>query len=118
MLKTVRILFVLALSLPGAALAQFTGYVVDVEDGDTLTVRIDRQLLTLHLNDVDAPEAGEPAGASATRSLEELCENKPAVVDDLGFGQGRRIFGRVTCAGVDAAAEQVRRGYARSTATQ
>jgi endonuclease YncB( thermonuclease family) len=111
-----RSLVFLLLALPAVALAQFDGYVVDVEDGDTLTVRLDQQVLRLHLTDIDAPDAGEPEADDATRSLEELCEDKPVVVDDLGFGQGRRIFGRVTCAGVDAAAEQVRRGYARRAA--
>ena len=112
-----RSLVFLLLALPAVALAQFDGYVVDVEDGDTLTVRIDRQLLRLHLTDIDAPDAGERDADDATRSLEELCEDKPVVVDELGFGQGR-IFAHVTCAGVDAAAEQVRRGYARPATAQ
>jgi micrococcal nuclease len=114
--KTLHLLLSLCLLFPGAGFAQFTGVVVDVADGDTLMVMIDRQLLKLDLSDINAPAPGQPYATRARLSLEELCEDKTALIDDLGIGRGKHVFAHVMCDGVDAASEQVRRGMAWVTA--
>lgn len=101
-----------ALALSGAAHAQLTGVVVGVPDGDTLAVRIDRQVLTLDLRSVDAPEIGQPYGAEARDSLSALCADRTVKLDELGIDTGRRIIGEAECDGVDASEEQLRRGLA------
>ena len=102
----------LALALSGAANAQLVGVVVGVPDGDTLAVRIDRQVLNIDLKNVDAPEVGQPYGANARDSLAELCDAKTIALDELGIDRERHIFGEVHRGGIDAGEEQVRRGMA------
>jgi endonuclease YncB( thermonuclease family) len=111
-----KLLLLAALVLPLAARAQIVGQVVGVSDGDTLVVKIDRQVLKIHVRSIDAPELGQPYGERAWQSLAQMCDARTVSLDDLGIGKDRRVFGGVECAGVDAAAEQVKRGLAWSTA--
>jgi len=92
--------------------ADVPGRVVSVHDGDTLTVLVERRQLKVRLADIDAPELGQPFGANSKRSLSELCFGKPATLDVRGQDRYKRTIARVTCAGTDANAEQVRRGMA------
>lgn len=85
---------------------------VSVHDGDTLTVLIERRQMKVRLSDIDAPELGQPFGTRSRQSLAELCFGKPASLDVRGRDRYQRTIARVTCAGTDANAEQVRRGYA------
>lgn len=93
----------------GAALADFTGRVVKVSDGDTLTVLVNRTQVRVRLDAIDAPESGQPFGKRSQQSLAQLCAAKEARVDDRGKDRYGRTIGRVKCAGIDANSEQVRR---------
>jgi len=86
--------------------------VVSVHDGDTLTVLIERKQVKVRLTDIDAPELGQPFGARSKQSLSEMCFGKVASLDVRGQDRYKRSLAIVTCAGTDANAEQVRRGYA------
>lgn len=86
--------------------------VVSVHDGDTLTVVIERREVRVRLADIDAPEIGQPYGSRSRQSLAELCFGRPAALDIRGHDRYQRAIARVTCGGIDANAEQVRRGYA------
>ena len=86
--------------------------VVSVHDGDTLTVLVERKQVRVRLVDIDAPEKKQPFGTRSRQSLSEICGGKTAQVDDRGKDRYGRTLGRVSCAGVDANAEQVRRGMA------
>jgi endonuclease YncB( thermonuclease family) len=86
--------------------------VVSVRDGDTLTVLIDRQQVRVRLTEIDAPELGQPFGKRSRQSLSELCFGKTAELEVRDADRYGRTLARVTCAGTDANAEQVRRGYA------
>jgi endonuclease YncB( thermonuclease family) len=86
--------------------------VVRVHDGDTLTVLVDRTQVRVRLVDIDAPELKQAFGRRSKESLAEICAAKQAHVDDRGKDCYRRTLGGVTCAGVDANSEQVRRGMA------
>ena len=97
---------------PAPASAELTGVVIGISGGDTVTVRVDERLLKLHLREIDAPVAGQPFDTEAMESLAEVCLNKEAIVGGLGIGKRRGVFGHVECGGVDAGAEQVRRGMA------
>jgi len=102
----------LCLFAPALARAGLTGIVIGISGGDTVTVRVDERLLKLRLGEIDAPETGQPFDARATASLAEVCLHKEATVEDLGIDAPRGVFGHVECEGVDAGAEQVRRGMA------
>jgi endonuclease YncB( thermonuclease family) len=94
------------------AQADVRGRVVSVHDGDTLTVLVERRQVKVRLTDIDAPELKQPFGTRSRQSLAELCFGKEASLDVRGQDRYQRTLATVTCAGTDANAEQVRRGYA------
>lgn len=103
---------VLAMLAPGSMAASLTGTVVGVTDGDTLTVLRELESIKVRLAEVDAPERGQPFGARARQSLSDLCFRRVAVVSVRGVDRYGRTIGAVSCDGIDAGAEQVRRGFA------
>jgi len=102
----------LALVLTPSTAATLAGRVVAVADGDTLIILVGQQQIKVRLADIDAPERGQAFGARARQSLIELCHRQRATVADRGRDRYGRSIARVTCAGKDANAEQVRRGMA------
>ena len=95
-----------------AAYADFSGKVVAVADGDTITVMRDLVPVKLRLLEIDAPEKKQAFGARSKQSLSDLCFNKTATLIEKGRDRYGRTLARVSCEGVDANAEQVRRGMA------
>lgn len=101
-----------ALFFADAQAAELSGRVVAVADGDTLTLLVDRQQVRVRLADIDAPERRQAFGTRSRQSLHDLCHGKAAQVQDNGQDRYGRTIGQVTCGGIDANAEQVRRGMA------
>ena len=104
-------LFVGLLLASGSAHADFTGRVVRVHNGDTLTVLASGRQVRVRLDNIDAPELAQPFGKEARKSLADLCAGKEASVRETGSRSSLRL-GWVTCADVDVNSEQVRRGMA------
>ena len=103
---------VATLLIADAQAASLDGRVVAVADGDTVTLLVDRQQVRVRLAEIDAPESKQAFGTRSRQSLHELCHGKSAQVQDNGRDRYGRTIGQVTCAGIDANAEQVRRGMA------
>jgi endonuclease YncB( thermonuclease family) len=101
-----------SVACPGAAFADFTGRVVSVQDGDRLTVLVEKKQVRVRLEGIDAPEPGQAFNKNSRESLAKMCAGKPAEVRETGTDRFRRTLGWVTCAGVEANSEQVRRGMA------
>ena len=99
-------------AVPSVALADFSGRVVKISDGDTLVVLVDRQPIRVRLDGIDAPERGQAFGKRSQQSLAEICAAREARVEDRGKDRYGRTIGRVSCTGIDANSEQVRRGMA------
>jgi endonuclease YncB( thermonuclease family) len=95
-----------------SAHADFTGKVVAVADGDTLTVLREHEQIKVRLNEIDAPEKAQAFGNRSKQSLSELCFDKSATLADQGKDRYGRTLARVHCEGIDANTEQVRRGMA------
>lgn len=92
---------------------ELRGRVVGVMDGDTLAVLdADNQERRVRLAEIDAPEKRQPFGQRSKQSLSGLCYSRDAVIEDKGRDRYGRVIGRVNCVGIDASAEQVRRGMA------
>lgn len=92
---------------------EWTGTVVSIADGDTLTVlNANKQQVKIRLVEIDAPESKQAFGTQSKQSLAELCFQKSVVVTDQGTDKYKRTLGRIKCNGVDANAEQVKRGMA------
>jgi endonuclease YncB( thermonuclease family) len=106
------ILFLIAFIVAPTALADFTGRVVKNSDGDTLTVLVDKKQIRVRLDAIDAPEQGQAFGKRSQQSLAELCAAKDARVAERGNDRYGRTIGVVTCAAMDANAEQLRCGMA------
>jgi endonuclease YncB( thermonuclease family) len=110
----VRTIWVLSLVIGGipAAFADFTGRVVKVSDGDTLTVLVNKAQVRVRLDAIDAPELKQAFGQRSRQSLVTICAGKTAEVVEQGKDRYGRTIGRISCAGVDANSEQLRRGMA------
>jgi len=107
---SVRLLFFLLLFLPALVVAQT---VVAIVDGDTLVIsNPDLSHTTIRLLAIDAPEPNQPFGMRSKRSLSEICHRRFAMLSDARRDRHGRTHARVHCGGVDAGAEQVRRGMA------
>ena len=103
---------IFGLYLSAAQAATFSGKVVGIADGDTLTVlNENKQQVKIRLAEIDAPESKQPFGARSKQSLSELCFGKRAEVTPRATDRYKRTVARVKCAGVDANAEQVNRGH-------
>jgi endonuclease YncB( thermonuclease family) len=106
------LLAALALAALPALGEPLQGKVVRVSDGDTLTLLVERKQVVVRLSEIDAPELKQAFGKRARESLGALCAEHDAVVRTSGTDRYGRVLGRVDCGGVDANAEQVRRGMA------
>ncbi len=104
--------FLLLALLASPAWADFTGKVVAVADGDTITVLRDHQQVKVRLTEIDAPEKKQAFGSRSKQSLSEMCFGKIATLADKGKDRYGRTLARVTCDGIDVNVEQVRRGWA------
>lgn len=90
----------------------FEGPVVRVIDGDSLIVLRDREQVRVRLKEIDAPERNQRFGKRSRQSLSDMCAKKRARVSWTERDRNGRTLGRVWCSGIDANAEQVRRGLA------
>jgi endonuclease YncB( thermonuclease family) len=111
-MKKLALALALLTSLPAFS-AEWTGTVVGISDGDTLTVlNENKRQVKIRLAEIDAPESKQAFGTQSKKSLSDICFKKPVIVDDHGTDRYKRTLGRIKCDGIDANAEQVRRGMA------
>ncbi len=107
------LLLAIALALASlAAHADFTGKVVAVADGDTVTVLRDRQSVKVRLMEIDAPEKAQAFGNRSKQSLSAMVYGKDVLVVEHGTDKYRRTLGRIYQDRLDVNAEQVRQGMA------
>lgn len=92
--------------------AELSGIVTEVQDGDSLTLVNWQHTYKIRLADIDAPEWRQEYGKDSRASLFHMCGLKKATAETKGEDRYGRTLARMTCAGVDANAEQVRRGWA------
>jgi micrococcal nuclease len=96
-----------------AAESRISGRVVNVADGDTLTLLdANRQRVKVRLAEIDSPEQAQPYGNRAKHELKTLVYQKAVDVIVVDIDQYGRVVGRVMVAGIDINAEMVRRGAA------
>lgn len=111
-LKSVCAFWFAVLSAAATA-SEWRGTVIGVSDGDTLTVLSQqKRQVKVRLVEIDAPEKKQAFGQQSKKSLSAMCYKKLVVVAEKGTDKYRRTLARLTCGGLDANAEQVRRGMA------
>jgi len=110
--------WILALALTTATLApthavEWTGVVVGVADGDTLTLLDGRKTQhRIRLDGIDAPERKQPFGQRSRQSLTELAKGRQATADCPKTDRYGRAVCRVRVDGVDVGLAQLERGLA------
>jgi endonuclease YncB( thermonuclease family) len=107
----VLLAFAVFFSASGSA-TTFDAPVLRVIDGDSLVVLIDGREVHVRLKEIDAPEVKQSFGNISRQSLVDLCAAKRARVVWTEKDRNGRLLARVVCSGIDANAEQVRRGMA------
>lgn len=91
----------------------FTGTVVGVHDGDSITVvTATRERIKVRLDGIDAPELGQAHGQAAKASLSELVFGKEVRVRVNGADKYRRTLGDVFLGENWINQTQVRNGFA------
>ena len=102
----------LALTVSFSTWADFTGKVVGVADGDSITVLRDQEQVKVRLVEIDAPEMGQAFGNRSKQALEALVKGHEVRVVERGKDKYHRTLGRVYRGDLDVNAEQVRQGMA------
>jgi endonuclease YncB( thermonuclease family) len=102
-----------AQSSPRKQPVEFTGRVVAVADGDTLTILTsEKRQIRIRLAEIDARELRQPFGTKAKAIRSNLCFGKMVTAVQLDRDRYGRIVGRVGDGAVDINAEMIRRGAA------
>lgn len=86
--------------------------VKSVEDGNTMTIVLDEQPVTLRLAHIDAPEKKQAFGEASRKSLSELCLGKNAVLHNKQLDYSGTLVAVVQCNGNEVNRAQVERGFA------
>jgi endonuclease YncB( thermonuclease family) len=92
------------------------GRIAHVVDGDTMDILLNERRVRVRLAGIQAPTRGKFDSLRSRQSLVQLCGGEIAAIEAKGRARGGLMLARVTCAGTDAAAEQVRRGMAAASA--
>ncbi|GJL55807.1 MAG: endonuclease [Nitrospirales bacterium] len=91
-------LFVIAvvLTAPSLCFADFTGKVIKVYDGDTITVLNEQnETIKIRLNGIDAPEKAQAFGKKSQKLAASLVMGKTVTIIDHGEDRYHRIIGDV-----------------------
>lgn len=98
---------------PSVAHADFTGKVLSVTDGDTLTVKYKKLKIKVRLQNIDAPEHGQPYGDAAHHLLKALVWHKQVNIrGEEKMDQYNRVLGVVELEGNNINAMMVEMGWA------
>jgi len=96
--------------------AEYTGKVVGVSDGDTLTLLVldgaSFKQIKVRLGEIDTPESRQPYGQRAKQALSDLAYNQQARVVVQDVDRYGRTVGRVFVGATDVNAEMIRQGAA------
>jgi endonuclease YncB( thermonuclease family) len=92
--------------------ASLFGKVIEVNDGDVITIYNLNRPVKVRLLGVDAPEPGQPFAEVAKQHLKDLVLDKLVTVEYSGLGANTAIVGRVLLDRVDICAQMIRDGAA------
>src|SRR5262245_51793332 len=90
----------------------FTGKVVKISDGDTITDLLDKTQHKIRLEGIDAPEKGQAYGTKARKALADKVFSQTVRVDWKQRDRYGRIVGRIYLGDRDISMEMVRDGGA------
>lgn len=102
----------LLFAAPPKFVEEFTGKVVGVTDGDTITVLVNKESIKLRLEGIDAPESGQSFGTKSKQALSEMVFGKQVTIKKTGEDRYGRTLGVVVVGDVDANAKMIQDGWA------
>lgn len=106
------LLMALLFALPPLAQADFSGRVVRVIDGDTVSVLSGNKMYRVRLNGIDAPESKQAYGQRSKQSLIALAAQKNVLVISNKQDRYGRYLGTIMNGNLNINAEQVKNGMA------
>ena len=86
--------------------------VLDIEDGDSITVRINQTNYRIRLAEIDAPEMDQPWGAESKSALQKKLENAEVSMAVIDVDRYCRLVARVFLNGRQINREMVAEGHA------
>ncbi len=95
-----------------SAAQTFTGTVVAVHDGDTISVRTRNETIRIRLEGIDCPEYRQPFSARARRFTSTMVRRRTVTVEPRGHDQYDRLLARVRVDGTELNEALVRKGLA------
>lgn len=90
----------------------FSGKVVSIHDGDTITILQDKQQIKVRLFGIDAPELKQPYGKKSKQFLANLVAGQMVEVEENGKDRYKRTIGTIYLGDTDINAQMVASGYA------
>ena len=90
----------------------FVGKVIEINDGDEITIFNMNRPVRIRLIGMDAPERNQPFGDIARQHLSDLVYNKQVLVEYSGIGEHSSLIGRVLLNDLDISAQMIRDGAA------
>ena len=97
----------------GLSAATIEGKVVNVADGDTITVLDEKNIqYKIRLQGIDAPEKAQPYGQKSKQSLHQLVHSKQVTVEYQKKDKYGRTIGKVLLNGADICLKQIELGMA------
>lgn len=91
-MKNLLLLFLFILS---PLVSEFSGKVVKIADGDTITVLVDEEQIRVRLTGIDCPEKSQDFGQVARQFTADHCFSKTVTVIDHGKDRYGRTLGDV-----------------------
>lgn len=92
--------------------AQFQARVINVSDGDSITVRSGEQNIKIRLAQIDAPERSQPWGNNSRQALAELVEYSNVLVSPQGSDRYGGMIAHVSSGDTDVNAAMIKQGAA------
>lgn len=99
-------------TVPPETIEEFSGKVVALSDGDTITVLKDRKQIKVRLEGIDAPEKNQAFGSKSKTALSDLVGGKTVTVHKTGEDRYGRTLARVIADQQDLSALMVSQGMA------
>ena len=112
LLISIAILILLPIEQSALALADFTGRVVSVLDGDTIEVLNGHHTERIRLSGIDCPEKGQAYGTRAKHAASDLAFGKEVTVQTHGHDKYKRTLADVLLPdGTNVNQELVKQGW-------
>ena len=113
-MKKALSILLLAISLLTLSAAEIRGKVVAITDGDTIKVLddLDKGVLKIRLNKIDAPEKNQAFGQKSKQYLSNLVFGKQVIIRFKEIDRYGRILGLIYIDGVEVNLQMVKAGMA------